>query len=132
MNRRTSNMFVGIIVALGAIGLVYTLFTNPSRIFTQLGMIVLTVGIIFLLYKLYMRRRKGGREQTAYLRAAKRSKRRFNEKKQQKPSIARIDSKKVTAAPKKPFTTVQKKNRSSANLTVIEGKKGKKKNRAFF
>ena len=131
MNRRNSNMFVGIIVALGAVGLVYTLFTNPSRVFTQLGMIVLTVGVIFLIYKWYMRRRNGGREQTAFLRAAKRSKRRFNEKKSYKPSISRIDIKKGSSSPKKTFTTVQKK-KSSANLTVIEGKKGKKKNRAFF
>jgi hypothetical protein len=133
MNRR-SNIIVGIIIALGAIGLVYTLFTQPSKIFIQLGMLVLFGGVIFLVYKLVIRRRTGSKEYSAYLRAVKQSKRRFNEPNNQKAQISRIgDSKKGTLTKKKTISrTAAPKRKKNSHLTVIEGKKGKKKNRAFF
>jgi len=133
MNRRSSTIIVRILIALGLFGLVYTLFTQPSRLFVQLGMIALFVGVIFLIYKFVMKRRMGGSEYTAYIRAAKQSKRRFNEPKQQKPTIAKvIDSKKGSSTTKKTFGSSTNKKKKSSHLTVIEGKKGKKKNRALF
>jgi len=132
MNRRSSNIIVKLLIVLGIFGLVYTLFTQPSRLFVQLGTIALVVGIIFLVYKFYMRHRMGGKEQSAYIRAVKQSKRRFNESIRQKPTISKIDTKKSAASPKRTFGSSVPKKKKSTHLTVIEGKKGKKKNRALF
>ncbi len=134
--KRRSNPFVYSIVLLGAIGIVYTLFTQPGRLLTQIGMMALFAGIIFLVYKLYMKKRVGGSAHTAYMRAAKQSKRRYNEPVQSsKASITKvIDAKKISSTSRKPSSpsTGQKKKKTATHLTVIEGKKGKKKNRAFF
>ncbi|MFC4324015.1 SA1362 family protein [Litchfieldia salsa] len=134
MNRRRSNLFVYAIVFLGIIGILYTLFTQPSRLLTQLGSIVFFGGIIYLVYKFYMKRRHGSNEHSAYLRAAKQSKRRFNEPGQQKQPSKIIDGKRLTSTAKKNanHTSTTKRKKSTTHLTVIEGKKGKKKNRAFF
>ncbi|WP_078545808.1 SA1362 family protein [Litchfieldia alkalitelluris] len=135
MNRR-SNLFVYSIITLGVIGILYTLFTQPSRLLVQLGSIVFFGAIIFLIYKIYMRRRLGGsgNDYSAYRRAAKQSKRRFNEQTQQKPVSKVVEGKKLSSSPKKasPLQSGKRKKSSPSHLTVIEGKKGKKKNRAFF
>jgi len=133
MNRRSSNIIVKLLIVLGVFGLVYTLFTQPSRLFVQLGSIALVVGIIYLVYKFYMRHRMGGNEHSAYIRAVKQSKRRFNEPiRYKKPSISKIDAKKGATSSKRTFGSSAPKKKKSTHLTVIEGKKGKKKNRALF
>ncbi|MBD8070415.1 SA1362 family protein [Bacillus sp. PS06] len=129
MNRRRMDLVVYSIIILGIVGILYILFTDPSRLLMQLGSIVLFAGIIFLVYKFVMKRRTGGNEYSAYLRAAKRSKRRFNEQSHKKPISKVVDAKKLSSSTKK---STQSRKGPTPHLTVIEGKKGKKKNRAFF
>jgi len=70
-------------------------------------------------------RRRTNNEYSAYVRAAKKSKRKYNQ--QSITSVNRIQK------GKKPTSTISnRKKRDSTHLTVIEGKKNKKKNRALF
>ncbi|HZG71881.1 MAG TPA: hypothetical protein VEY51_10145, partial [Chondromyces sp.] len=72
---------------------------------------------IYAIYRFMTRKSQGKRENRAFIKAAKQSKKRLKDRR--KPSVSSLSSK------KKPF-----RKRSAAHLTVIEGKKGKKKNRA--
>lgn len=66
----------------------------------------------------------GKSEQNAFKKAARRSKKRFQQKDGRKPSV------KTTNGNVSTFRKVKNKPKSTAHLTVIEGKKGKKKKRA--
>ncbi|THE11288.1 hypothetical protein E1I69_15645 [Bacillus timonensis] len=135
MNRRKSNIVVMILLGLGALGFVYTLFTRPGSLLVQAGMIFLFIGIIYLLYKFVISRRMGGKEHSAYLRAAKQSRKRFKSGSQRKSQTLGMGNKKHTTAATKRSTVspIHKKRKTNpTHLTVIEGKKGKKKNRALF
>lgn len=135
MNRRKSNIVVMILLGLGALGFVYTLITNPGSLLMQAGMIFLFIGIIYLLYRFVISRRMGGKDQSAYLRAAKLSKRRFKAGSQRKSQITKIGNKKPSGASSKKSNVssiYKKRKNNTTHLTVIEGKKGKKKNRALF
>nr|WP_304218511.1 SA1362 family protein [Fredinandcohnia onubensis] len=135
MNRRKSNIVVMILLGLGALGFVYTLFTRPGSLLVQAGMIFLFVGIIYLLYKFVISRRMGGKENSAYLRAAKQSRKRFKTGSQRKSRTMGMGNKKpmTSAAKRSNVASIHKKRKTNTtHLTVIEGKKGKKKNRALF
>jgi len=134
MGRRKSNIVVMILLGLGALGFVYTLFTNPSSLLVQAGMIFLFAGIIFLLYKFVISRRMGGKENSAYLRAVKQSKKRFKAGSQRKSQSLGVGRKSTPSASKRStVASIHKKRKTNTtHLTVIEGKKGKKKNRALF
>ncbi|WP_010284610.1 SA1362 family protein [Bacillus timonensis] len=135
MNRRKSNIVVLILLGLGALGFVYTLFTRPGSLLVQAGMIFLFIGIIYLLYKFVFSRRMGGKEHSAYLRAAKQSRRRFKTSGKRKSQTLGVGGKKspISATKRSTVASIHKKRKTNTtHLTVIEGKKGKKKNRALF
>lgn len=126
MNRRVMNGIVLAIILLGAIGLITTLVTNPMWLLKQIAIYAAIAGVIYLIYRLFFKK-KMGTEYSSYAKAAKRSKRRFNERNNRVSTIRNISqAKKVTK------TSAIKKKKQPSHLTVIEGKKGKKKNRAFF
>ncbi|MDF0727325.1 SA1362 family protein [Cytobacillus sp. S13-E01] len=135
MNRRGTNIVIPILIVLGAIGILSTLIMEPGQLLKRLGFIALFAVLFFLIYKMYLRRRTGGKEQSAYLRAAKQSAKRFNEQGHKKSQIIGTVNKRanLTSVKKPTQANGQKKKKAiSSHLTVIEGKKGKKKNRAFF
>ncbi|QNF26152.1 SA1362 family protein [Metabacillus elymi] len=126
MNRRGVNGFVFAIILLGAVGLITTLVSNPLWLLKQIA-IYAAIGFgIYLIYRLFMRKRMG-QENTSYAKAAKQSKRRFDDRSTRGSNVRNI-----THAKKSTKTSAIKKKKQPSHLTVIEGKKGKKKNRAFF
>ncbi|RLQ98261.1 SA1362 family protein [Falsibacillus albus] len=102
------------IIMLALIGL----FSNPSSFLREALFVIVVAGVIFILYRVITMRKPNGKDQRAFIRAAKKTKKKH--KKRQTASVSSIQSR------KKPI-----RKKSQANLTVIEGKKGKKKNRAF-
>jgi len=113
-----------IIVGLALLGFGFQLLVEPGKLFTQLLTWGIIIAIIFLVFRAVMRRRTNN-EYSAYVRAAKKSKRKYNQ--QSITSVNRIQK------GKKPTSTIShRKKRDSTHLTVIEGKKNKKKNRALF
>lgn len=103
------------------------MITNPLSLVKQFLFIGAILGGGFLIYQLYIRKRLG-KKHVAYKRAVKQSRKKHKQPiKNQSPKISMsrpIDKSKGRSK-------VARKNKDH-NLTVIEGKKGKKKNRAFF
>ncbi|PLR99909.1 hypothetical protein CVD19_02325 [Bacillus sp. T33-2] len=123
MKNRSSIYFFAGIVILSAIGIVSRLINNPVGFLQTIAGMVLIVGVIFLLVRRFSSAHPGKQEQRAFLKAAKKSKKRFHHK---EPSVPPRRSTIGSLA------TARKKKKDASHLTVIEGKKGKKKNRASF
>jgi predicted tellurium resistance membrane protein TerC len=127
MNRSVMNGIVLAIILLGAIGLITTLVSNPMWLLKQIAIYAALAGVIYLIYRMFMKKRINNKDYSSYAKAAKKSKRRFDEKNNRGSNIRNIAQ--VKKATK---TSAIKKKKQPSHLTVIEGKKGKKKNRAFF
>ncbi len=133
MNRRR-NVFVLVLIGLSVFGLLSTLLFEPGQLLKQLAIYAFFGVVIFLIYKWFVRRRIGGKEHSAYLRAAKQSAKRFNDQGSRKSNVLGSINKKasLTSVKKPNQSSTPKKKSAPTHLTVIDGKKGKKKNRAFF
>lgn len=127
MNRSISSYIVYGIVVLGLIGLVSRMIYNPAGLFKQFLIMAITAGIVYLIYKRLTKGKPDNREQRAFLKAAKRSKKRL---KQKSGSNSRDNIASFSVAKSK--KTIKPRKKSDIHLTVIEGKKNKKKNRALF
>jgi prepilin signal peptidase PulO-like enzyme (type II secretory pathway) len=122
LRRRTVHPLIWIILLFGGIGFAHRLLNQPADMLRQLLFIALLMAVVYVVYQLIARRRMG-KEHSAYIKAVNQSKRLHHER---ESKTARANSNKKGAR-----LSLQKK-RKTTHLTVIEGKKGKKKNRAFF
>ena len=124
MNVRT--VAVSAIAALAAIGLVSMMITSPGQLVRQIVFAVITVAIVMFLLRLFMQNRGGGnrREDRAYSKAVKQSKKRHTAKTSYKSKPSR--SMAFTAKPKKKSA----RRKKASHLTVIQGNKGKRGSRA--
>jgi hypothetical protein len=122
--RRTIHPLVGLILFLGAFGLMYTLFEQPAALFRRIIFIGLLIAAIYALYQWGYKRRMN-KERAAYLKAVSQSKK-LHVARDRKWTAKAISKSKKGAHQRLP------KKRTTPHLTVIEGKKGKKKNRALF
>lgn len=116
------NIFVFTLILLAIVGLFTSLFGNPLGLVKQLLVTAAVIGIIYFIYRRWFSGRRAGNsnEQRAFLKAAKQSKKRHKRKSSSRPQVSNAQKKR----------SIRKK--SNANLTVIEGKKNKKNNRASF
>ena len=112
------------LIALAVLGLGYKLFTNPTGLLTSIVIGIVVFSIIFFLFK----RAGSSPDQRSYNKAVKQSKKYRHQK------GTGIPAKKTNVIHYLQAQTKQKpkkaKRKSDVHLTVIEGKKGKKKNRA--
>lgn len=127
MKNRTSAIVVGILIVLALIGIYGSLTANPAGFIQGIAVIALIGLVIFFLVRRFSNSSPQKKEQRAFLKAAKKSKRRL----QQKSGDSSGKSSSLgTLSTLKKSSKIKKK--SPAHLTVIDGKKGKKKNRASF
>lgn len=134
LRRPTIHPIVLLIIGLAGIGLVYRLVVNPFALLKEVFIAAVVVGIIFAIYKYVMQKRVGGntRAEAKYRKAAQQSKKRlYNETSNHLTTKVRGSSQKHPNN-KKPLRTMAATRRKDHNFTVIEGNKGKKKNRAHF
>jgi len=123
---RSGQWFVSSIGILAVIGLVSLLLNHPFSLLRTLFSIVIVTAIFVFAFRFFLTRgtdRAKLKDQKAFLKAAKKSKRRLKQRLATTHSSSTHSSK-----PRK--KTLHKK--SNVKLTVIEGKKNKKKNRAMF
>lgn len=116
MSKKPSFYIVISFVLLSIIGLTARLVTDPFQFFKGLVTTLIIFAIIFFIVKKFVLNKSGHNEQRAYNRAARQSARRF---KNNKPTKSKQRS-------NQPF----RKRRSASHLTVIDGKKNNRKNRA--
>jgi glucan phosphoethanolaminetransferase (alkaline phosphatase superfamily) len=124
MSNRLFTPIVLTIIGLAILGIA----SNPAGLLKQLVIIAIIVLVFYLLYKMFTHsNNKGSNGKASYNRAARKSAKKYAVGKQESNS-----SKKVAPIqllnPK--ANTIKK--RKQTHLTVIEGKKGKKKDRASF
>lgn len=132
--RSSIHPIVLIIIGLAGIGLLYRLIANPLGLFKEIFIAIVVVGIVFAVYKYVMQKRVGGNTQAnaKYRKAVQQSKKRlYSETSNHLTSKVRGSSQKRPDS-KKPSRTLQAARKKDHNFTVIEGNKGKKKNRAHF
>lgn len=115
------------IVGLAVFQLVTTAVQNPADLIRQIVVIVIVLGVIYLLYRL-ITSTGGANSRASYNRAVKQSKRKYT-----KRNVTPLTNQnKRESKNSKTTSSLFKKKRKQTHLTVIEGKKGKKKDRASF
>ncbi|MRX72588.1 hypothetical protein GJU40_10560 [Bacillus lacus] len=122
MKRKLNPFFLAIAI-LGAIGFVYMIVERPSELVMIFATYAVIGLLIFFAVRFFLGKRLGGADKN-FTKAVKQSKRRYTDGPQTQAKSSQS---------KKPTNIASKKKRQQpSHLTVIEGKKGKKKNRAFF
>lgn len=99
---------------------------NPVGLIKNLAVFLVVGFAIWLIIRSFYKVNPEKKEQRAFLKAAKKSKKRLHNK--DKSSHKQVNGKNTPTLKAKKH----KRSTSAAHLTVIEGKKGKKKNRASF
>ncbi|MDE3839555.1 hypothetical protein C0966_09320 [Bacillus methanolicus] len=127
MKNRTANLVVTGLIILASIGIVERMLANPAGFLQRIAVIILIGGIVFFLVRRFYLSTPEKQEQRAFVKAAKKSKKRFTQK-NGKQSNRRSNVGSLSSFKKQS----RSKKKSPVHLTVIEGKKGKKKNRASF
>ncbi|MFB5662015.1 SA1362 family protein [Alteribacillus sp. HJP-4] len=124
MSRLPANPFTLILFGLAVLGLGYQLTTDPLGLLTYLLVgAAVAVGIYFLFTRVILKRTMMNQYRTAA---------RPKTSPRQQPPAKSAKLSKNTVQPKKHPSRAITKKRSDHNLTVIEGKKNRKKNRALF
>ncbi|UAL46078.1 SA1362 family protein [Sutcliffiella horikoshii] len=130
MKRSYRKLIFYALVSLAAFYLIIQLFTNPGGLFTSLLLIVGGATVFYLIFRYFIQGKIGAKTDARYSKAVKQSKKKYAATGNAKPTISPITSRdRASSKPSKPAVP---KRKAPSHLTVIEGKKGKKKNRAFF
>lgn len=128
MKDRTSSLLVGGVIVLALIGVTSMVFKDPATFIKGIAVIVLIGIAIYVIVRLIFKASPQKKEQRAFLKAAKQSKKRL-QKKSGDFGIRSASTRTIATTLKK---AAKRKKKTTAHLTVIDGKKGKKKNRASF
>ncbi|MDQ0197330.1 putative lipid-binding transport protein (Tim44 family) [Neobacillus ginsengisoli] len=127
MKNRTSFIIIGGLIILALLGVYGSITANPAGFIQGIAVIALIGLVIYFLVRRFSASSPQKKEQRAFLKAAKQSKKRL----QLKSGDSHVKSSSLgTLTSLKKNTKTKKK--SPAHLTVIDGKKAKKKNRASF
>jgi uncharacterized membrane protein YfcA len=123
---RTSTIVVAGLITLALLGIFSKFATNPAEFVQNIFVFAIIGLIIFFVVRKFSNSSPQKREQRAFVKAAKRSKKRLHHK------SGEISTKGSALGTLSPLKKTKAKKKSPAHLTVIDGKKGKKKNRASF
>ncbi|MEH7458567.1 hypothetical protein CON65_04545 [Bacillus pseudomycoides] len=121
-----------LIIGLAIFGLVSSAITDPKGMLQNIGIMLLVVGIFYLLYKMFTNSSGSANSQNSYKRAAKQSNRKYGKQNVAPLSNSFLKRNASDDKGKKGNPTSLKRKRKQSHLTVIEGKKNKKKDRASF
>jgi mannitol-specific phosphotransferase system IIBC component len=121
LKNRISTYLVVCLIALAALGMFSLLVSNPTGLLLKFVITLAAGAVIFFLVRYFYQSSPEKREQRAFVKAAKKSLKRKQQKESgkqaRKTNISNITSIKT------------KKKQTNNHLTVIEGNKGKRKNR---
>jgi len=124
LKNRIPFFVIGIVCILALIGLVSSVVSNPVGFMQNILSLVVVGLLIWFIVRRFYKASPERKEQKAFVKAAKRSKKRQHIKGKTLPKQG-VQAKPASFKGKK-------RSSSSTHLTVIEGKKSKKKNRATF
>ena len=124
LKNRISLLVISGLILLAVLGVSSSMISNPAGFLRRIAVILLVGAVVYFIFQRFYRASPKKQEQRAFNRAARKSKRRFSHSDSAKGSSRKAASGSLTSI-KRP-----RKKSSSTHLTVIEGKKGKKKDRA--
>jgi threonine/homoserine/homoserine lactone efflux protein len=125
MSNRLFTPIVLTIIGLAILGIV----SNPAGLVKQLATFAIIALVFYLLYKMFTHSNRNTNGKSSYNRAARKSAKKYASTTKQEGNSSTKKSAPIQLLNPK-ATTVKK--RKQTHLTVIEGKKGKKKDRASF
>ncbi len=131
MSTRISRILAPTMIILAFIGIGSYLFKDPMRLLQMIFFYGLLFAAIYIIYRLFFRNKIQGTDRN-YDRAVKQSMKRQKQKQRSRvkaPHLRVVGSNPNKLKTQKP--ALSKKN-GKHNLTVIEGRKNKKRNRALF
>jgi hypothetical protein len=136
MNRNKSSIIIYILLGLAVLGLIYTLQFDAVSFIRSLAIGAVIIGVIYLVYRRFIMKGsspRSGKERQAYQKAAKVSSKKHKQDtmKPRKNRHKHHNTHGLTVISKETLINKPKK-KSNIQLTVIEGKKARKKNRALF
>ncbi|WP_214847739.1 SA1362 family protein [Exiguobacterium sp. s193] len=134
IRQRIGSTFALVVLLFAFVGFGYKLANDPGSLFSQLLFVAVVAGIIFLIFKFMTRNSGAGSGANSQYRKSVAQSKKLHGKRDQ--GARRTDFKKKTIKNATKTSSSNKvrpiRDRSKGpNLTVIEGKKGKKKKRAF-
>ncbi|ENQ3104315.1 hypothetical protein SAMN04488168_10564 [Bacillus sp. 491mf] len=122
-----------VIVGLAIFSLVSFTIEDPMGVVRKILIMLIVVGVFYLLYKmLTSSSSSANNSQSSYKRAAKQSNRKYGKQNVTPLSNNMLKKSASDTKGKKGKTSFLKRKRKQSHLTVIEGEKGKKKDRASF
>jgi type II secretory pathway pseudopilin PulG len=128
LKTRTSAVLVGVLIILALLGIFSAITTNPLKFIQSIAVIALIGIAIYFVVRKFSISSPQRKEQRAFLKAAKQSKKRL----QHKSGDSNLKSTSAGSLTNLRKSSSKTKKKSPAHLTVIDGKKSKKKNRASF
>jgi hypothetical protein len=124
-NRISVPFLVGSLIILGFIGIIGSFTKDPLGFLKNVVILALVGLVIYFIYRQITKANPQKKEQQAFIKAAKKSKKRLQHK------SAEPHTKSATLGSLSSLRKNKKvKKKTPVHLTVIDGKKGKKKNRA--
>ncbi|MEQ6376472.1 SA1362 family protein [Bacillaceae bacterium S4-13-58] len=111
-----------LIIGFAVFGFLYRLIKEPGQLFMSLLVIIGIMVVFYAIYHFFLSGRTGSKDMQRYKQAVKQSKKKY------KPSSSPIQ--KTTSLKGGLSKPNKKKARTNSHLTVIDGAKNKKKNRA--
>ncbi|WP_085523392.1 SA1362 family protein [Tuberibacillus sp. Marseille-P3662] len=130
MRRPWTKTIVYTLMVLGLLGLVSTLITQPGTIARQLMIAAIFIGAGYLIYR-FMSSKRRDQHTSGYRRAVKQTKQRQKREKSARPTPSHLKVIQSNATRhRQPMN--QFNSRESHHLTVIDGKKKKRRKRMFF
>ncbi|MBU8879349.1 hypothetical protein BGM26_10175 [Bacillus sp. FJAT-29790] len=124
MKNRISLFIISGLILLAVLGITASMISDPAGFLRRIAVILLVGAVVFYIARRFYKASPGKQEHRAFIRAAKKSKKRFHKE------TGTGNNRKSNSGSLSSLKKVKKK--SSTHLTVIEGKKGKKKDRALF
>ncbi|ASI34855.1 MULTISPECIES: SA1362 family protein [unclassified Exiguobacterium] len=134
IRQRIGSTFALIVLLFAFVGFGYKLINDPGGLFSQLLFVAVVAGIIFLIFKFMTRNSGAASGGNAQYRKSVAQSKKLHGKRDQGPRRTDFKKKQIKTATKSSTSNKVRplRDRSKGpNLTVIEGKKGKKKKRAF-
>lgn len=122
MRQRLFPTIFYLIIGLAIFGFLYRLIKEPGQLFMSLLFVIGLLVVFYAIYHFFLSGRSGSKDMKRYKQAVKQSKRKY------KPSSSTVQ--KTTSLKGGLSKPNKRKARTNTHLTVIEGAKNKKKNRA--
>jgi hypothetical protein len=119
-NNRRLSPIIWFVISLAVVGILYQLVTSPRQLFTHLLIGAAVIAVFYFIFK-----RTSGGINGKYKKAVKQSQKRYGSNHKPAKAASLFSGKKTKR-------TSPKRKVRDHHLTVIEGKKNKKKNRATF